>query len=71
MYKTWVISVPGGPVADKNVRDGTTVMTKEAFEILCEQNNRDVIDNTRDNENDADGDVSEQDTLEGAELRMI
>jgi hypothetical protein len=63
--------VPGGHVADIIVRDGTLVMTEEAFEVLCEQNRKDVTENIRDNENDYDGDVLEQDPLEGAELRML
>jgi hypothetical protein len=71
LYKTWAIFVPGGPVAERIVRDGTLVMTEEAFEVLCEQNRKDVTENIRDDENDDDGDVFEQDPLEGAELRML
>jgi hypothetical protein len=71
LYKTWAIFVPGGPVAEIFVRDGTLVLTEEAFEVLCERNRKDVTDNIRDNENDDDGDVFEQDPFEGAELRML
>jgi hypothetical protein len=71
LYKTWASFVPGGPVADRIVRDGTLVMTEEGFEVLCEQKRRDVTDNIRDIENDEDCDVLEQDTSEGAELRML
>jgi hypothetical protein len=71
MYKKWAIFVPGGPVAERIVRNCTLVMTEEAFEVFFEQNRRDVTDNIRDNENAYDGDVFEQDTMEGAELRML
>jgi hypothetical protein len=53
------------------VRDGALVITEEAFEVLCDQNRRDVTDNIRDNENDEDCDVLKQDILEGAELKML
>jgi hypothetical protein len=71
LYKTWANFVPGGPVVDRIVLDNTLVMTEEAFEVLCEQNRRDITDNIRENENDDDCDVLEQDPLEGAKLRML
>jgi hypothetical protein len=71
LYNEWASFVPGGPVADIIVRDGTIVMTEEHFEVLCEQKRRDITDNVRDNKNDDDGDALEQDPLEGAELRML
>ena len=71
LYKSWASFVPGGPVADRIVRDGTLVMTEEAFEVLREQSRRDVYENHRANEDDDDGDVLEEDPLEGAELRML
>jgi hypothetical protein len=55
--------VPGGPVADRIVRDATLVMTKEDFEVLCEQKLRDVTDNIRESENGDDGDFLEHDPL--------
>jgi hypothetical protein len=58
-------------VADRIVRDGTLVMTEEAFEVLCEQNRRDVHESIRDNEDEDDSDILGQDPLEGAELRML
>jgi hypothetical protein len=69
--KDWAIFVPGSHVADRIVRDVTLVMTEEAFEVLCDQNRKDVTDNIRNNENDDDCDVLEQDHLKGAELRML
>jgi hypothetical protein len=69
LYKTWASFVPGGPVADKSVRDGILVMTEEAFAVVCEQNLRDVHESLRDDVDD-DG-VFEDDPLEGAELRML
>jgi hypothetical protein len=69
--KTWANFVPGGPVTGRIVRDDTLVMTEEAFEVLCEQNRRDVTDNIRDNENDDNCDVLEQDHLQEADLRML
>jgi hypothetical protein len=35
LYKTCASFVPGGPVADRIVCDGTLVMTEEDFEVLC------------------------------------
>jgi hypothetical protein len=67
----WASFVPGGPVADIIVRDGTLVMTEDDFEALCEQNRRINYESLRVNENDEDGDVLEHDPLEGAELRML
>jgi hypothetical protein len=71
LYKISAIFVLGRPVADMNVRDGTLDMTDEDFEVLCDQNHRYVTNNILYNENDDDGDVLEQDPLEGAELRML
>jgi hypothetical protein len=71
LYNKWAIFVPGGYVAEIIMCDGTLVMTEEDFEVLCEQNRKDVTENIRDDENDDDGDVFEQDPLEGAELRML
>jgi hypothetical protein len=71
LYKTWASFVPGGPVADRIVRDGTLVMTEEDFEVLCEQTRRNAYESLRDNVDDDNDDVLQQDPLEGAELRML
>jgi hypothetical protein len=71
LYRKWAGFVPGGPVADRIVRDGTLVMTEEPFEVLCEQNRRDVNESIRDNEDEDYGDILGQDPLEGAELQML
>jgi hypothetical protein len=56
LYKTWASFVPGGPVTDRILRDGTLVMTEEDFEVLCEQNRRSVYESLRNIEDDENSD---------------
>jgi hypothetical protein len=58
-------------MADAILREGTTVMTEEAFAALRQKTLRDVYESIRDNIDKGDNDILEHDSLNGVELQML
>jgi hypothetical protein len=58
-------------MADVILREGTQVMTEEAFAALRKKTLGDVYESLRDNVEEDDNDILEHDSLNGVELRML